>query len=1051
MNPFAIWMLLLVLWALCHFWLVPLSKNRWKAVDLREKMARAGSLVVLERVRDLSAIGATVVAAVIVLVWLCTWFSSSPSVAPQAVIHAAQSMYGATKDFSSEYGAILGLFGLLSAALALYLAARQARSRVAQVWNAKAQELHERIINDPTCLDAAREDPQLNPTVERLDGLIEQLVAHDSGAPGAVMSAQALERTQSGASDLLSYLAIEWARKDLKFEEAVASSAAQEASQPQGPWQRLVRVLASERLGKDLGLIKKPLSYLTTALLILSLVGWSAEPLANSMQLMVNNLRMNASDQQAQREIEQALSALPPPPVAPESAESNTSLPTVQVATRLFVRAALSEMTRSPALERWVQLPPERRNEAEFVRAALNDRQLETPSRGDTTAKVRKEVAATLGEAVESKPGITQAQQQIEDALQPSVRRLRQENPNLFAKLTATLERRYGAPIAPLDAQGKLIAQVLDEAFGGLDAKPTTELGKQAQKLVKDVGKDAIKTWSQAWAKNWVSQALTSAARPDVLALAARQASLDATDDSRRLIKSFMAAEGQGWTSSAAALQEVKVAEAVSAQVAQMHTPEARAALRERLGGYNRLFPNDLPDLAPPGAGGGLPGADHAFNRNRASNFKVASRSFRVRGVLIGQDAQSVGIDASQIRWSIQVATDSDATSKVTLQVLLDDQWHDLGTYDAAIVNQALRYASDGRVVAVTIAPGDGKLIDRVTYTHPVLTDTPLGCRVIEADRLIDTFSVSPTRSNAMASLSADRLQTHRWMGVSRLTEALATYPPSQACPKEQLMELLANSEVKPVPWSAALQKSLEDFAAQQEQKQAGSARVLSAAQSCMTAADKAQLVSCLCDKAQGIGLPERYWFPEDHTSQFRERLVAVSPDWTWMQRSPDRLGNIDLWVHTTFSLRRAENPDGDADEASASAVDFPAQELQQLRKEVAQQLPGYLKTQLKSPSYDAFMAPLEDFVLLQRFFRIALAGGLGADFPLARLIDLEQETHPYVPFQPTIRWEEAPDADLDEVLGKAAPEAQLAYRRWYEDRIERAVSQRSICDPVSN
>lgn len=1055
MNPLAIWTLLVALWALCHFWLVPLSKNRWKAVDLREKMARAGSLVVLERVRDLSAIGAIVLAAVIVLVWICGFFATSNSVFPQAAVHAAQSIYDVTKDISGRYGTTLGLLGLLGAGISLYFAARQARARVAHAWNTKAQELHDRIIEDPSFLEAARTDPDLNPTVERLDALVERLVAHDNGTKDSVLSHEELEQTQNSVSHLLYVLAIEWARKDLKFEEAVATPTEQEALKPPGRWQRLMRMLSSDRLGKDLGLIRKPLSYATTALLILSLIGWSAEPLANSMQLMVNNLRMNVSDQQAQREIEQALSALPPRPSAPdaEPAERSSPLPTVQVATRLFVRAALSEMTKSAALEQWVQVKSASRSESEFVRAALNDQHIEVRNPADTAAKLRKEVAATLGEAVENKAGIAAAQHQLEDALEPSVRRLKQEKPDLFAKLTATLERRYGTPLAPLDAQGKLIAQVLDEAFGAIDVKPPTELGKQAQKLVKDVGKDAIKTWTQTWAKNWMTEALVGGARPSVRAVAARQASLDATDDSRRLVKSFMAAEGQGWTSNAAALRETKIASAVSTRVAQLHGKEMQQALHERLGGYNQLFPSNSVDISPPGSGIGgnaTPTAERAFNRSRATNFKLASVSSRVRGVLIGQETQPAGIDGTQIRWSIQAAPDSNTSTKVTLEIMVDDQWRNLGSYDGAIVNQALRYASDGRVVAVTIAPGDGKLIGRVTYTHPVLTDTPLGCRIVEADRLIDTFSFSDTHSSGMANLSSDRLQTSRWMSVVRLTEALATLDPSEACPTALLAKVLSENEVEVAPFSAALGKSLEDFTTQQEQKVPGSGHILSAAQSCMKATNNDQLTSCLCDKAKGIGLPDRYWFPEDHTSQFRERYVAAGPDWAWMKRSPDHLGNIDLWVHTTFSLRNAQDSEDVIDESTSTALGFPSQELQQLREEVSNRLPDYLKTQLKSPTYSEFMTPLEDFVLLQRFFRTALAGGLGQDFPVIQLINLERATREYVPYQPTIRWEEVPNAKLTEALQQADPEARQEYQRWYEDRLLRETTQRPVCARVS-
>ncbi|VVN91301.1 hypothetical protein [Pseudomonas fluorescens] len=691
---------------------------------------------------------------------------------------------------------------------------------------------------------------------------------------------------------------------------------------------RQTRMLSSEQSGKDPDLVRNPLPYVTTALLILSLIGWCAEPLARNMQLMINNLRMNAADQQAQRDMEEVLSAMPllknpdAVPVYPDAAA-----PAVQAATRLLVRAALSDLTRSTAFEQWVQVTRSNRNESEFVRAALTGQRIEVSASADSATKIRREVVATLGDVIEDKAGIVMAQQQIEQAIAPSVARLEQKNPTLFAQLTAVLEQRYGTSLAPLDAQEKLIAHVLDQAFRPVVAVPTTELGRQAQALVKDLGRNAVRTWTHTWAEHWVTEALRSSARPGVLAVAARQASFEATDDARNLVRSLNAAQGQGWTPSPEALHEAKIAEAVSTTVAGLHPPPMKAAVQERLGGYDQLFPG-------------------------ATDFEVVSSGFRVREVLIGQDTDPQGIDANQIRWTLQPATGA-TTTKVILEIMSNDHWVNLGVYDAAIVNQALRYAADGRVVAVTSAPGDGTLISRVTYTHPVLTDTPLGCRVAEADRLLDTLT--------------------------------ASYAPPGNIPD-----------------------------------------------------------------VSGPGLPEQYRLVEDYTPQFRERRVSAGPDWAWMKRSPDPLGNIEIRVHTTFSLRRGQAPEKVTGEASATAVDFPARGLQSLRQRVSNRLPGYLKAQLYSPSYDDFMAPLEDFVLLQRFFRTALAGGLGQDFPLIQLITLESATRSYVPYQPTIRLEEVPEARLMEVLQQADPEAQESYKRWYQDYYFRLATKQAVCDRVS-
>jgi hypothetical protein len=125
------------------------------------------------------------------------------------------------------------------------------------------------------------------------------------------------------------------------------------------------------------------------------------------------------------------------------------------------------------------------------------------------------------------------------------------------------------------------------------------------------------------------------------------------------------------------------------------------------------------------------------------------------------------------------------------------------------------------------------------------------------------------------------------------------------------------------------------------------------------------------------------------------------------------------------------------------------------VKEAIGANLGRYLIETLNSPSYDDFMQPLEEFIVLQRFIRTALGGGLGNDFPLAKLIQLERETRKYVPFQPTIRWEPAKsDAgslqDFLKTLKDADPKAAEAYEAWRKDSQERRTQKRPVCASVS-
>jgi hypothetical protein len=304
-----------------------------------------------------------------------------------------------------------------------------------------------------------------------------------------------------------------------------------------------------------------------------------------------------------------------------------------------------------------------------------------------------------------------------------------------------------------------------------------------------------------------------------------------------------------------------------------------------------------------------------------------------------------------------------------------------------------------------------------------------------------------------LAQLASDRRQVGRWMATVELAKRVAAIPTYEACPKDQIESWIKKSGLGAIKFSPPVARSFEQFLATEEKKNEGSTSFLRNAYACATGKPET-LAACLCDKVKVGSLPNQYWFPEDHTSQFRERQAVLSPDLQWIKRSRDRLAHIDLWVHTTFALRKntVRGDAGNADESTATAVDFPPEQLASLKDVIADKLPGHLAGTLKSPSYDEFMRPLEDFVLLQRFMRAAIAGGLGRDCPLTQLVQLERDTRQFVPYQPTIRWEHAGDSDsmLMTTLKEADPKAANAYITWKKDSIDRYTSKRSLCDRAS-
>jgi hypothetical protein len=413
----------------------------------------------------------------------------------------------------------------------------------------------------------------------------------------------------------------------------------------------------------------------------------------------------------------------------------------------------------------------------------------------------------------------------------------------------------------------------------------------------------------------------------------------------------------------------------------------------------------------------------------------------------------------SRVRWQIAPPASPGRATRVAIELRVADSpravpaWRAAGSFEAGVLNQAVRYAADRRVVATTITSGDGRAIRRLTYLHPALADTPLGCRIVEADRLVDTFTMLSRVGDgkplepAAADLVADRYQMTRWLGVVNLAELVAA-DSTPSCPVERLQQVILRQHLAQARFSPAMDQALVRFVADRAASAPGSDDLLRKATAC-SAGPTEQLANCLCKEVKPSGLPARYWFPEDHTSQVRERAARNGNDLTWLQPSADRMAHLDFWTHTTFALRDGRT--GASDEGSTAALDFPSVQLAALRKLVADRLPLYLSRELRSPSIEDFMGPLEEFVLAQRLARAALTGRLGPDFPVTKLLQLEQQTRRFVTSQPTIRWEPmGSTTDLHEVLGTADSEAAERFRTYEIDVAERSRSNRPRCDRAS-
>lgn len=336
---------------------------------------------------------------------------------------------------------------------------------------------------------------------------------------------------------------------------------------------------------------------------------------------------------------------------------------------------------------------------------------------------------------------------------------------------------------------------------------------------------------------------------------------------------------------------------------------------------------------------------------------------------MVGLPMDGEPLDVTDLRWQLLQPTKAGAATRVALEMRIAPavgklpRWRAIGGFDAGVLNQGLRYAADQRVVATTITSGDGKAVRRLPYLHPVLADTPLGCRVVEVDRLVDTFTMSgPDHrlEGAVAELARDREQTYKWQTVLQLAEAVASRP-ADACPLKEMQSVADRMRLGPIQFSPRMTQAMEKFVGGRGKFPTTGADLLRRARKCASS-PSSDMGRCLCTHVAPEGLPAWYWFPEDHTSQVRERKSSLNASLAWIEPSTDKLGHFDFWKHTTFALRDGQS--GQSDNDNTAALDFPSEQLIALRQLVSTSLPAYVKMQLGNQTDQEFMGPLEEFVI---------------------------------------------------------------------------------------
>ena len=422
--------------------------------------------------------------------------------------------------------------------------------------------------------------------------------------------------------------------------------------------------------------------------------------------------------------------------------------------------------------------------------------------------------------------------------------------------------------------------------------------------------------------------------------------------------------------------------------------------------------------------------ADTAFKAERAASFSMMRGYARVGGVLFGQDPgpDSEKLDFLDLRWQVNGRYVSLWFNRADGREVM------FGPVDRTLVHQALAFVADGRVLAVTMTTAR-PLPELKILLHPALVDTPLGSRVVDLDRWVDTYAGRnySERDAAEQAISAQR-DLYELATAARFL-GLITYEKDKLKALSSLSENLKyllrltelegeaeaairSPELRTSATAALRAKSLDAsglFQAKREffdpnlVEQMGSCGKevdLTAALNCITTRAKEQSVSASKDEKGSWTAPAptfQIW------SGVRELPFRLDRNLAFLtgdgKSKADSLWPMDFMLQVAFTSAPAL---GGSDARSMEYTDTKPFEFPQLHEGVRRRI----AQEVNHPGPDSttkYYADLRNFVLLQRIFRVALSGKLGPQFPIEKLASLTSATAGGIPYCHTPRWNPRP------------------------------------------
>lgn len=1061
------------IWALLTFVILPGLKTSLMKQTPAGRIQKAGLEAFAGQLRDLAGVCAVTVALMmlaLLVLQLAGWS------APDA-LHGLAPALGRLQDALGSFGEVwkLWIFLTLLGALLLiwYWSARKdAAEYVREHVRREIERLNTQREQDPEQWD----DLPPTPEMEKLDQAFQEaLQAYQSIGPAADGEPEETTRQRSRIEEFLTEVSQSRALLDYQRRIDMSTLDTQPAMPENARWYHYaLRGLFSSGARRDAKAISKALALATAALTVFGMVGVQTDTLTTGLNKTINVLVVKHSKAEADRTWAQAESmgnaAPEPPPPDPGQPDPSDgwSADDQRYAAHLarHFAGAFSQSRILPAARIQPNLAAASR--AQSVRSAILSGAEASPA-----AETVSESLTHLERELLSKPAAAREslESRLERLLTNRIRAEAEAKPGVWRSVRARVATHF-VDYGKLPTMGDVHSQLLKETIGAaLDAVPldvSTETGKFARKILSDVGQDVIDQMVHAELRRamldmYQGRSMDSAlgrvrAAGHAAGSELRFSRAVQRDLTAQLREEALEMELRGRNPSIARhadAPEMRLVNARSSEVLQFASDRPVRERLEALASYDDYFPGqvraeaktplgrlealqtaDIP--APPihGGGGGGTGTRPRFNpsrpaaggdsglfrRNflRARNFRMVRGFARVGGVLIGREPANLG----KTRAAVQDLTWRTEGSSVRLSLHTAKGAQELGVFPGSLVHRALKYAADGRVTTVTMVTAE-PLQELKILLHPALVDTPIGCRLIELDRLVDTYArrdqeVLETEGGIRAEYALYALAWY--LRTSYLLEEFGDEPKlasfrdgarkavetllprtielnafDKGFPEDSSRSLLLS---RPAYFDPALVRTIREV-----RRQSGDVKSF-----------LKQLAAALKGSAKNAASLDRdtvaswldYATRIEVWSGVREAGFDLDNDVAFLRRPAHRLWPFEFVLQVSFP---------DPPKYASEDDENPPFELSWIQPRIQTLVEAGLRS---TGSLEEILTPAQKFAVLQRMFRVALDGGFSSEFPLEKLAVLSKATEAFDRPSRTLRWNVRPGS-----VAQLTPEAR--------------------------